>query len=373
MRPRLLGVALEPLDDFHEARTRTSRLFIELERLFPITGFVRPVLHGPADWAIKLRAFHPRRDAWRGRAWLSPRAFRLRTQLAGAELARRKGTYDFVFQLQTLFAPGEHPARPYAVYTDNTYTLTRQHYPDWAPLGESAAREWCELEQATCRNAAVVFAMSEWARTAIVDDYGCDPGRVVCVGAGSNLVLDVAAKDYSRQVVLFVGNKYELKGVPALLRAWELVRREVPEAQLRLLGIEARPATRVPGVESLGWVTDRAAIEREYAEASVFVLPSRFEAFANALLEAMGAGLPCVATALGGTPEIVADGETGVLVPPEDAERLAAALLQLLTDPARAERLGRAGHAQVLERLNWRSVAERMAPRLEAAVSRNER
>jgi alpha-maltose-1-phosphate synthase len=365
--PRLLGAALEPLADYHEQRTRTSRLFVELERLFPIAGFVRPVLRGPADWAIKARAFHPQRDAWRGRAWLSPKAFRLRTELAGRELSRREGDYDVVLQLQTLFAPGEPPAHPYAVYTDNTYTLTRRHYPAWAPLGEAAAREWIELEQATCRNAAVVFATSEWAQRAVVDDYGCDPERVVSVGAGSNLVAEVAGKGYSPPVALFVGNKYELKGVPTLLRAWELVRRELPQARLRVVGLDSRGE--VPGVEWLGWVTDRAVLEREYAQASVFVLPSRFEAFATALLEAMGSGLPCVATAVGGSPEIVTEGETGLLVPPDDAEALAAALSQLLSDPTRAERLGRAGHARVLERLNWRAVAERMAPYLGAASS----
>ena len=76
-RPRLLAASLEPLLNYKDEPTRTSGLFVELERLFPLAGFVRPTIRGPGDWAAKARAFHPNRDAWRGRAWLSPLAFRL--------------------------------------------------------------------------------------------------------------------------------------------------------------------------------------------------------------------------------------------------------------------------------------------------------
>jgi glycosyltransferase involved in cell wall biosynthesis len=370
-RPRLLGAALEPLHDYREARTRTSRLFIELERLFPLAGFVRPVLRGPTDWWVKLRAFHPDRDSWRGRAWLSPLAFRLRSELAGRQLARRDGLYDVIFQMQTLFAPGRHLIRPYVIYTDNTYTLTREHYPAWAPLGSRAARQWTELERVTFQHASAVFGTSEWVCEAIRNDYGCDPARVVAVGAGSNSLADIERKAYARRIALFVGNKYELKGVPTLLEAWSIVGRELPDALLWIVGLEPRGRVdHLPTVQWFGWLDDRKRLDELFAEASLLVLPSRFEAFSNALLEGMGNGLPCVATAVGGTPEIVDEGTTGLLVPPGEPEPLAAALIQLLSDPDKAERFGRAGRQKVLEDLNWGAVARRMAPHIEAAVRR---
>ena len=67
-------------------------------------------------------------------------------------------------------------------------------------------------------------------------------------------------------------------------------------------------------------------------------------------------------------PELVDDGVTGLLVPPREPAELAEALISLLTDPVRAERMGRAGQKKVVEQLTWRAVAERMAPYLEAAV-----
>ncbi len=368
---RLLGAALEPLEDYRQATTRTSRLFIELERSFPIVGFVQPALVGPQDWTAKLRAFHPRRDAWRGRAWLSPQAFWQRTLLAERELRVWSGEYDLIFQLQTLFAPGLDPTRPYAIYTDNTYTQTERIYPAWAPLGKRAASAWRELEQTTFRNARVVFGMSKWVCEAIVSDYGCEPERVIPVGAGANsIATGVEKKAYARRIALFVGNKFELKGVPTLLEAWSIVRERLPDAMLWIVGVDPRgPEANWPTVEWFGYVSDRQQLEQLYDDASLFVLPTQFEAFGHAVVEAMGSALPCVTSNVGALPELVEDGVTGLLVPPREPEALAEALIELLSDSARAEAMGQAGYAKVLAELTWRGVAERMGPHIEAAVA----
>jgi glycosyltransferase involved in cell wall biosynthesis len=367
-RPRLLGASLEPLADLREKQTRSSQLFLELGRSFPIAGFVRPVVTGPADWLVKARSFHPRRDAWRGRAGLSPRAFRLRTEQAEEQLERRDGHYDLIFQVQTLFSVGE---RPYVIYTDNTYSLTREHYPAWAPLSKQADREWLELERETFRNARFVFGWSRWVCDAIVGDYGCDPSLVLPVGAGGNATLTPPDnKSYARRIALFVGNKYELKGVPTLLEAWSLVRQELPDALLWIVGVDRprRDGEDLHSVQWFGYINDRQRLEQLYADATLFVLPTQFEAYGQVVVEAMGKGLPCVTTDVGALPELVEDGRTGTVVKPRDPEQLAAALVSLLTDPERAERFGRAGYAKASTELTWQAVARRMAPHLDAAA-----
>ncbi|HSS80348.1 MAG TPA: glycosyltransferase family 4 protein [Gaiellaceae bacterium] len=369
-RPRLLGASLEPLNAYREEPTRTSGLFVELERLFPLAGFVRPTIHGPGDWAAKARAFYPNRDAWRGRAWLSPLAFRLRTDAAEEQLVRRDGEYDLIVQLQTLFAPGTQ-ARPYVIYTDNTYTQTRRFYRAWAPLGIHADQRWRELEKRTFRQARAVFGMSRWVCEAIVDDYNCDPSVVIPVGAGANsLASPSEGKSYGRRIALFVGNKYELKGVPTLLEAWTVVRERLPDALLWIVGVDPPRGVRerFHSVEWFGYVADRRQLDQLYVDASVFVLPTQFEAYGHVVVEAMGSGLPCVTTNVGALPELVDQGVTGLLVPPREPAALAEALISLLTDPVRAEKMGRAGQKKVVEQLTWRAVAERMAPYLEAAV-----
>jgi glycosyltransferase involved in cell wall biosynthesis len=92
------------------------------------------------------------------------------------------------------------------------------------------------------------------------------------------------------------------------------------------------------------------------AALDVFVLSSDWEGMSNALLEAMAAGLPVVATAVGGTPEVVVDGVTGLLVPPHDPISLAEAIVRLLDAPDLRRQMGQAGR----ERVKKRFTVERM-------------
>ena len=87
--------------------------------------------------------------------------------------------------------------------------------------------------------------------------------------------------------------------------------------------------------------------------ADIFVLPSRSEAFPNALLEAMAAGVPVVASGVGGVLEIVRQGETGLIVPPSDPAALASAICRLMADASFAHHLGDAARAEVTGRYSF--------------------
>jgi glycosyltransferase involved in cell wall biosynthesis len=171
---------------------------------------------------------------------------------------------------------------------------------------------------------------------------------------------------------MFVGRTYagsRLKGLDCLLEAFADVRLRVPEARLRVVGTSAVEPQ--PGVDVIGEVNDRARMAELYASSRVFCLPSRFEAYGgSSTCEAMAHALPCVVTRVGGLPEVVVDGETGIVVPPGDPRALAAALTRVLADESLADRLGCAGRRRVEEFLNWDSVVDRMGPALEAARSR---
>jgi glycosyltransferase involved in cell wall biosynthesis len=109
-------------------------------------------------------------------------------------------------------------------------------------------------------------------------------------------------------------------------------------------------------ISFLGWVEDVPAF---YERLDAFVLPSRNEGVPGALREAMASGLPAVATDVGGTREVVRDGETGILVEPEDAAALAGALRSLLADPEWARELATAGRALVRDRFSVEAYVER--------------
>jgi glycosyltransferase involved in cell wall biosynthesis len=111
----------------------------------------------------------------------------------------------------------------------------------------------------------------------------------------------------------------------------------------------------VDSVEFLGWRTD---IVDRLQQAWGFVLPSRWEGMPNALLEAMACGLPCIATRVSGSEDIIRDGVDGLLVEPEQPAELAEALRCVIQDTELAQRLGREGRAKVVRTYQLRHVVE---------------
>jgi glycosyltransferase involved in cell wall biosynthesis len=195
----------------------------------------------------------------------------------------------------------------------------------------------------------------------------------------------------SGPVVLYVGGFAVEKGIVSLLRAFELVLREIPEAMLLLVGaynryfqvrsprgfhtraeinrlqrsypgeverLAARLGERV--VLASGAPHDELAAY--YALADVYTMPSTGpEPFSLTVPEAMGCGLPVVGTAHGGTVEIVEDGVTGLLVPPGDEKALAGALVRLCGDRTLAAAMGTRARTLVAERFTWPTQATRLA------------
>jgi glycosyltransferase involved in cell wall biosynthesis len=159
-------------------------------------------------------------------------------------------------------------------------------------------------------------------------------------------------------ILISVGWLYEHKGHSYLLEAMARVHQEFPRATLLLAG-EAKEEQRTvlrQAVERLDlggvvrFLGHRDDVLLLLAGSDVFVMPSLREGFPMSLLEAGAAGRPAVATSVGGIPEIVDDGVTGILVPPKDHGALAEALLSLLRDPRRMQSMGEAAHTRTEER-----------------------
>jgi starch synthase len=337
-----------------------------------LVGSLQPGLTPRLDALIKLRRFYPNRAVWRARAGFNDTKFNALTGAVERELRQREGSFDLIFQFQTLFAPGKLEARrPFVVYTDNIMSLTERFYPAWAPLRPAQFRHWRELESSICRAAAYVLAWTDFLRDALVADYGCEPSRVLRVGAGANLVLETLdSRRWDSATAIFVGRDFTRKGGRFLLDAWPHVRARLPDARLIIVGpAKPPPDVDLRGVDWRGPVASRAELTDLLSAASAFVMPSLFEPWGHVFLEAMGCGLPCIATTRCAMPEIIADGQTGLLVAAEEAEPIADALVRLLGDPPLAEALGRRAHASVISQHRWSDVAERISPALTSAIA----
>ncbi len=111
------------------------------------------------------------------------------------------------------------------------------------------------------------------------------------------------------------------------------------------------------GAGALAWLPgERADVPDVMRGLNCFVLPSLAEGISNTILEAMATALPVIATRVGGNAELVDDGRTGALVPPDDVDALAQALVRMATDPARAAAMGRAGRAEVERRFSLQAM-----------------
>jgi glycosyltransferase involved in cell wall biosynthesis len=145
----------------------------------------------------------------------------------------------------------------------------------------------------------------------------------------------------------------EEKRIDVLIAAAPTILAKYPDAEFWIVGDGSCRGQLVTLARDMGvlsrfrFLGHREDVAALLSQADLFVLPSRSEAFPNAVTEAMAAGLPVVATAVGGIPELVTDGQTGRLVPTGDPMALARALLDLIDEPMRAAELGRAGRRQI--------------------------
>jgi glycosyltransferase involved in cell wall biosynthesis len=363
---RVQGVALPDVSDWASPLPagKWSQFFKALAERTTLVGIARPSVSRLEQAVTLTRAFHPDYAQWRGRYGFSlDRVARLDRRLQ-AELAAHRDRFDLIVQLQTLCSPRALGV-PYVIYTDNTFALTRRLYPVYGAMPARDSERWQRFEAEVCQGAQCVFTFSEFARASVVDDYGCSPEHVLAVGAGANQIAEsLEGRDYTARRALFVGSPFKHKGGEVLLRAWRLVRERVPDAELSIVGPRRDPA---PGFgHGVRWVgrVDRDALAELYRGATVFVLPSLFDAWGHVFVEAMGYGLPCIGSDCCAMPELIEDGVSGRLVARQAVEALAEALCEVLTAPDVAERMGRAGYQRVQRELRWEHVIDRVVGRL---------
>jgi len=255
--------------------------------------------------------------------------------------------------------------------------------------GGYALSSWAE--RVSLASASAVVAVSDGMRSDILSVYPeISPERVRVIRNGINTleyapdpsadVLEKHGVDPERPYVIFVGRITRQKGVPVLLRAAAALD---PSAQLVLcagaadtqeLGEEVASLVAELQASRTGvlWIPEmlpKPEIIQLLTHALAFVCPSVYEPLGIVNLEAMACSTAVVASRVGGIPEVVDDGVTGLLVPPDDPAALADALNLLLCDPGRAEAMGRAGRERAVTEFSWETVAAQTVTLYESLIS----
>jgi len=219
-----------------------------------------------------------------------------------------------------------------------------------------------------------VFAVSDQVRRHCIEIDRIDPARVQTIYNGLDLsdwdTTSRPAKPPGEFLVTTVGNIRRVKGHDLFIKAAAAIMPQFPNVSFSIAGdvldsvyfAELQSLVRDLGLADRfrfdGGVAD---LRRYLAVADIFVLPSRSEGFSNALIEAMAASLPVVATAVGGNAEAVQDGDTGFVIPSEDPAALTEAIVRLLSDPALAKAMGSAGKNLATERFRTETMMRRVS------------
>ncbi len=226
-----------------------------------------------------------------------------------------------------------------------------------------------------------VIAVCEVVRQAEMERAGVTAERVVTIynGVEVNRYTELKAATRRRTrtalgapleapLLGFVGRLHPQKNVAALLAAMKQVKERFPAARLVVVGDGELRSALEAQAQALGlqssviFAGQRTDVPEILAALDAFTLPSLWEGLPNAALEAMAAGLPVIATRVGGVPEVVVDEVTGLLVPPGDSNALAEAIVRLLQDPDGRQAMGQAGR----ERVRAHFSVERMVRETEA-------
>ncbi len=338
-----------------------------------LTGDVE--VRGLTRWLAAAATFSWNRKRWGVRYRLGRIPFALRSRRAAKLAAARVARIDCLLQVGATFTPRLHGIPTY-LYCDSNIqqavagARTGQSPAVW--LSDSELDGVIDRERGVYERAECIFTICDRLRSSFLDDFGLPPERVKTVFAGPNFEEDqirsVAGASLTKRketpaTILFVGAQFERKGGDVLLAAFEEVRARIPDARLLIVGPDL--AEVAPGVQVLGYLDKddpegRRQLFEAYTSADVFCLPTRYEPFGVAFVEAMFFGLPCIGTAVWAVPEIIVDGKTGYLVPPNDAGILAERLTSLLAEPERAREMGAAGRRRAQRYFTWEAVIDRM-------------
>lgn len=234
---------------------------------------------------------------------------------------------------------------------------------------------------------ANMIAVSEDLKRFLVERVGIVPSRVRVIYNGVDVAsvpqadrvdnawreLELAHWDH---VIGTVGSLYPVKGHIHLIRALPAILKDFPKTLLLLAGrddldreLKAEVA-RLKLEQHVRFLGMRNDVPVLLSTMDVFVLPSLSEGLSMALLEAMAASLPVVATRVGGNPEVVVEGETGLLIPPEDPAAIGDAVGKMLRNRSAALEMGRRGRRHVEERFSFKKVVESYQQCYEKALGR---
>jgi len=266
------------------------------------------------------------------------RAFMARTRRFQRKLDKLDHHIDAVFQIGCLFGPVVVPDALHASYHDQTVAMVEEGWPLWLPPDFGSYREqWMELEKCSLESKDVIVTYSERTKRSMIEDYGIAEEKVFVAPTACKVSYPTkeVVMRHRKNKILFASTDFLQKGGDIVLDAFQVLRKYMPALELVIVGGAIQCAL-PEGANHLGMVTHSKLVDH-YLESALILHPARHDAFPNVLKEAQACGLPAVASASVGIPEIVQHERTGLILDKPDGGTLAETVLALLHDAPRLE------------------------------------
>ncbi|MDE2433085.1 MAG: glycosyltransferase family 4 protein [Burkholderiales bacterium] len=376
----VMGSGLVGVDPYDEnAWSGSSRfLFQECERQGVLNRAFGVDAVRLFKYPLMLRNFSFDRKLWAQKFYLDTSYF----SLLSAEIAGRLSEFERIgpiLQLGGIYNLREylgHKAYLSSYHDGNLAEAVRSpNFP--SGISTKAIDKALAYERRVYEGLDRIFVMSEYLKRSFVQDFGVPDTKVEVIGAGINMGIppEPIGKNYATKKLLFLGADFDRKGGWELLAAFKILKGQDNDAELHIVGPRrlSIPSELSDGVHWHGFLSKNselsaAKLKSLFQQTSLFVLPSKYEPFGIAPLEAMANRIPCLLIDRWAFPDMVTSGVNGELVSDHDPERMAAAMGRLLGDPTRLEAMGLAARNLALERFTWPAVVARLRRSLEAEI-----
>lgn len=326
-------------------------------------------------WAAMLRNYSTDRSNWRLRFYLDTGYYDALTEAIRDSLKSEDYTYNFlqiggIYNVPSLIKGRK---RCFSYHDGNLAQMAQSPYFPKAFSGKKLKLA-LDYEREVYDSMDLIFTMSEYLRQSFINDFGVPDSKVLAIGAGINLtkIPEISdQKNYTTGQILFVGVDFDRKGGPMLLKAFRRVRARRPNATLHIVGPHHRESLGqlADGVIFHGFLDQRdptqvGRLQKLFSQSVLFVMPSLYEPFGIAPLEAMTYQVPCILTNRWAFPEMVEPGVNGELVEPADVDGLTDRMIYLLDRPDLLRQYGARGRERVIQKYTWNSVVSNLRSRI---------
>jgi len=250
-----------------------------------------------------------------------------------------------------------HPLSKEAVYNQLV-----KLYPEWQEQIQSKSDQLIALENKEIELADTIVVPSSFVRNTYIDN-GINPDKIVVNPFGTNVAtFTVVPHQNSNPCFLFFGGLTARKGLPFLLKVWDMLVKKHPACTLILAGYGILPkdCTLSAGVKNIGLVLP-ADRQKLFNMADVFVFPSFFEGLAQVQIEAAACGLPIIGSTQSGAGDLVEEGKSGFIIAPEDDKALFNAMEYFIINPEKIEIMGTSSREIASNSFTWDAYGDRWA------------